>query len=180
MNRGISGVPTVDPSQIHEPILSRLREAKKADRWPWYFFGDTGRGKTCTAAHLLLTWERGGSMRGPSWMRFYDFRREHEQLCKQGVIVEPTYKTSILPGVWWAALLEGSLTVVDDVDEGADDALLHLLEMRTARPLILTGNLTPSEVRSKLGARIHSRIAGGICVEFTGPDRRLAQEGGAA
>jgi hypothetical protein len=48
-----------------------------------------------------------------------------------------------------------------------------LLEKRKGKPLIVTGNLTLDQLRTKFDERIQSRIKAGTIIDFAGRDLRI-------
>lgn len=67
--------------------------------------------------------------------------------------------------------------VIDDIgvreaSQAQSEAMLLLLNERRAKPMILTGNLKPSELNKAYDDRIVSRLTAGIVIEVTGGDQR--------
>jgi DNA replication protein DnaC len=71
------------------------------------------------------------------------------------------------------------LVVLDDLatrtlTDAQLDALLQIINIRDCKPLVVTCNLSLSEVQAVLkDARIPSRLSAGYVIEVTGDDRRL-------
>lgn len=146
-----------------------ITKAVAADRWPLYFFGLAGRGKSMAAAMVYSQWPEDGEI-GP---RFWP----------SGKII-PDLVDARFSGGWSKirnTVQTASLIVIDDVaDRDMTDArraaLLDILNWREPKPLILTGNFNPTELTTVLkDDRLVSRILRGQQREFGGPDLRLLE-----
>ncbi len=73
---------------------------------------------------------------------------------------------------------DAHLIVVDDIGTREPtasqlDAILAILEWRGRKPMIVTGNCNPVELKTLLDDRIASRLTSGVLIEFGGNDLRL-------
>ena len=50
------GVACVDEDRIPLELRAVLSRPEDRNNWPFYFIGDVGRGKSCTAAAFYLKW----------------------------------------------------------------------------------------------------------------------------
>ncbi len=140
-----------------------IDDALELGRWPWYFHGPAGRGKTYIAAAIYRHWAGDSAAFWMTHKVLYDF------------VMDRHTAHSILNSVRAADLL-----ILDDIavrePSGAQlDALLQILNARDGKPLIVTGNLAPRELNAVLDERCGSRICGGSVFEVLGDDRRLKQ-----
>ena len=82
-------------------------------------------------------------------------------------------------GALRSTMRDYSLVVLDDVGDRnvtahRQAAILDLINWRDGRPLILTGNLSPTELPALFEDRVVSRILSGCSLLFEGPDMRLS------
>lgn len=139
-----------------------LDVAEANGRWPWYFYGPAGRGKTFLAAALFRHWAASSFV---TW--FYASE------------ILPVYTTDRDTAHRIRnTVRDTSLLVLDDVGvrepTGAQlDALLLFLNLREGKPLVVTGNCNHEELQKVLDDRCSSRIDGGQSFEVKGDDRRL-------
>lgn len=141
-------------------------------------FGPTGRGKTEAAAAIYCGWSRNPIWRDTSAIldTIVDCRRSQSGCLIQdrgGVVVEVWERTEK------EKFANASLAVLDDV--GVRDAtpaaykiLLDLVNSRKQKTTIYTSNLSPADLQRLYDARIVSRMCSGTCIQFSGPDRRMA------
>jgi DNA replication protein DnaC len=153
-------------------LKATLQEIRKDQRWPVYFHGLPGRGKTCAAAilyrlHGVVGYGRDGFSDWPCVWRS----------CSAAV--SELLGARMSGGTRWQRAWSGApLAVLDDVGmrdltPAQFDSLLWLCNAREGRPLIVTSNLSPKDLAGALGdSRIPSRLAAGWVVEVTGEDMR--------
>lgn len=155
--------------------------------WPVYLWGPTGTGKTSAALCLL---DHAGASRTDidkeiarvrDWLAGYTDARNLTGLrmdCDQGRV---RYSTGMT--VTWDRLMDAAkrvpLFAVDEVGIATGDfrmdGLLELLELRVCnpvKPLVVTGNVQPSELASVYDDRIADRILSGTVVLMDGLSQR--------
>lgn len=167
-------------------------------KWPLYFFGEVGIGKTFLAAAIYEKWPIGQ----PLWMPY-------TQLCDRCERLRDGRGFTISQGVqsrdittfeqWWAYLATLKLVVIDDFgildDLGTADLsgdvlqsrryrnewMISLLDIRSNQPLVLTSNLAIENslhnnrlksIHEVFDRRLISRIRAGKVVELGGHDLR--------
>ncbi len=147
------------------PMFQRdaINSAMGMQCWPWYFYGPAGRGKTFIAAAIYRHWPGSTCCFWNASKILMDFvmDRHTSQLILNSV-------------------RDASLLVIDDLGvrvptDSQLDALLVILNTRQGKPLVLTGNLGPADLKTKLDDRCGSRICGGHLFEVLGEDHRLKQ-----
>lgn len=169
------GVADLDESRIPPETMATLRKHAARGEWPFYFKGEVGRGKSYTAAAVYRRWT--GRAR---WMSFVEFCDRSMRLAKEGELniyvdgrlCEYTRES------WWRGIADMGLVVLDEIGSGMshewrNETLWNLLEKRKGKPLILTGNLTLDQLRTKFDERVQSRIKAGTIIDFTGRDLRI-------
>lgn len=151
-------------------VKSALTLACAAPRWPWYFHGAPGTGKTSAAAFIYRIWPGPGA----------EFRTG--TYFVEAAKIVPDLARHIADGDAEFVLRRvcaASLLIIDDIGtrsmtEPQADALRRILNARGGKPMILTGNHSPDALPAALGDdRIVSRLCAGTLIEFTGADRRL-------
>lgn len=162
--------------------------------WPLYLWGPAGVGKTSAALVLvdhcgrekgekydttprgLRDWNFGyADVRSLAGLRIQADRGGHAEFFG----TPPKLST-------WDKLLERweslPLTLLDEIGVGKDagdfrlDVILEVLNTRCndpVRPLIVTGNLKPSELAQVYDDRVASRILSGTVLQMQGDDRRI-------
>lgn len=157
-------------------VREAIRFCQVENLWPLYLWGPTGTGKSCAAAVAYRQWRPSAT-----WMSLSELC---DLLKAFGVSPIQTIQSGgqaveITLAKFWTRLRDQGLVVVDEI--GTREATAHrydafrdLLEIRKGKPLIVTGNLDPSD---KLGEiydeRIQSRISAGVLMEVKGGDRRI-------
>lgn len=162
--------------------------------WPLYLFGQAGTGKTSGA---LVALDHCGQRKGEKydrtplplrdwWYGYTEARNVATMKINSGngwfcdfLDTKPKFTT-------WPVLLERwerlPLVVIDEIGVGKTDsdfrldALIELVNTRCReprRPLIVTGNIWPTEVEKLYDDRFASRILTGTVIEVKGEDRRL-------
>lgn len=179
-----------DWNKVAPNLRDAILGAHADGRYPINLFGSPGNGKTSVAALMYSGWERG---REPLWIDTSRFLNAAMQ-ARRGELIGSTRERW---GVWWherdrarAAMLTVSeqdvlmraersgLVVLDDIgirqpSEAKRELLLELVNLRTGAPLIVTGNLEPTELVTTFDERTASRLLSGQPVEVTGDDRRI-------
>lgn len=129
--------------------------------FPIYLHGEVGRGKTGIAAVLYRV------ARSPIWRRADTCLLDLSTGRNSG-----EYATEI------RKVKECSLLVLDDLgvrspSEGMFHMLFDILEMRKARPTVITTNHSPESLASVYrDDRIYSRLRRATVIEIVGTDRR--------
>lgn len=146
---------------IAPDVRTAIRNAYLAGRWPMYFYGRPGRGKTCAALCLLDV--VGG---------FYFTLDRLAEAAFDPLDCEP-----------WRAVGQAKLLVVDELGCRSRDtdreyqAIKRVADIRGRAPLVWVSNLAPRALADVFDDRIASRLACGAMIAFGGPDRRFATEG---
>lgn len=146
-----------------------IAKALATGRWPLYFFGMAGRGKTIAAAMVFAEWP--GTSDGATAPRFWPSSKILTDL------VEARFSGGV--SAIRNTVNAASLLVMDDIaDRNMTDArraaLLDILNWREDKPLILTSNFAPDELNAVVNDdRLVSRILAGQTLQFGGPDLRL-------
>lgn len=164
--------------QIHPAILKTARECAVSGHWPLYLFGHTGGGKTFAAALIYSRWKQTAAW----WTltELCDFVRGYNTANTQMVKRADGSEVSLSLTKFWAWVANLGLVVIDELGtkQSTDqryDTFLRLLDSRTGRPLILTGNLDIEVgVPRAYDERIQSRILAGTILHCKSQDKRLA------
>lgn len=144
-----------------------------------YLTGPTGVGKTWAAWALVRAIMSDYPGNGPVYFEGGDIATLLHQ-ARPGFL--PDFQRGSLDTDRVARIRRAYLGLLDDLggvkttDWGAD-LLFDIIDTRvnSARPTIVTSNLTPGELTDVLGDRIASRLArGATVIQITGPDRRKA------
>lgn len=138
----------------------------RAKSWPIYIFGDQGRGKTFAMASVMKQWI-GCAM----WIDLQPWMKK--MMSKRMSPDEPHEETRILN-----AIQRTSLLCIDDcgirIDSDAQHSLLlEILNLRTGKPTIITGNYDPGYLPKIFDSRVASRMLAGSAIKILGKDRRL-------
>jgi predicted ATPase len=169
----------LDIKQISPKLYEAIRSAHAESRWPVYFHGNPGRGKSYAMAALYCLW----TGRNPVWFDVSALLRSIMR-CRtsdDGAIYETrpggesvlVYESGIM-----SRIRNADLACFDDVglrsaSDAMYDAFYEIVNSRKGKPTIFTGNLSPKELKEVYDARIASRILAGTLIEFTGEDQRL-------
>ncbi len=170
-------------------IDKRLNDGK----WPLYFFGTVGTGKTCAAVAIYMHWPEGPRIRDAGARPNGHCRRmpleypNAEPLFEN--VPELTRRIAFMRdrAMIYKRLRQANLLILDDIGRRKPSAtqaslspdqaeiLTDIIESRGDRPTIYTSNWTPEQLPKALGDdRIASRVLRGMnTVQFTGIDRRL-------
>lgn len=165
---------------VHEEIApiqkKRIVDLLSLNRWPLYFYGPVGTGKTCAAVAVYTNWikpviaQEGIEIPNP-WTDplFFSCAVLTGQLAEERDQRQKIFRK----------ISHADLVVLDDVgrrkltDEQAE-ILIQITEIRSRKPTIWTSNQAPQDLADSLGdQRIASRILEGNYVEFSGNDRRI-------
>jgi DNA replication protein DnaC len=145
---------------------AQLSPETACPRLPVFLTGGAGRGKTGLAAVLFRIAKR------PIWRRADSFLLDLSM--GRG---DDTYRTELRKAT------EASLLVLDDLgvrkpSEGMFHLLFDVLEIRKARPTVITSNKTLDELcEIYTDGRIYSRLAAGTVMAIGGEDRRIDGDG---
>lgn len=144
-------------------------------QWPVYAWGPTGTGKTCFAAVAYTMF--------PQSALWFSLTRLCEDLVRFNTnstitIYSGETPVEVTKGQYWGRLERTGLLIVDEIGTRESsghrfDVLLMLLETRKGRPLVLTGNIPPSQLVTVYDERVLSRVCEGSLIEFTGEDQRM-------
>lgn len=156
-----------------------MRQAFDAKASPVYLFGSVGLGKSFAAAMVHCHW-KGDSVQFIAYSELIS-RSIRAEMSKEGIVTWVTACGSFVEmtaGQWWRWLSDVSLLIVDEIGTGMShemrrEALWRVLEARKGKPLLITGNLSPTGLVEQFDARIQSRILEGEVIELKGKDRRL-------
>ncbi len=162
-----------DWNKVSAGLKAAIVQAAKECKWPWYFYGPAGRGKTSAAGCVYRYFD------GPPFGEFGSVHWWDAGMITRAMVLATARiegnEASILRTVSIARLI-----VIDDVGTREPtaaqlDALRTIINTRGTRPMILTGNLSPDEMIQFIkDDRIVSRICSGTIFNVTGSDRRLA------
>lgn len=160
-----------------ELLRVALDRVASEPRWPVYFWGAQGRGKTI-AAKLLMR-----AFNGPAFGTDYSIWAGGEPFKK--VLFNCSdlikgYMDEIISGKnkFRAAWRFAPIAILDDIGtrgltDNQFDALLQLVNIREGRPTVFTSNLSPKQLGDALkDTRIASRVSAGYVIQVTGIDRR--------
>jgi DNA replication protein DnaC len=170
------GVDAAELEQVSPAVRDAIRRCHAQRRWPLYLWGSPGTGKTCAAAVAYRLWKPSAA-----WMSLSEMCDTLKAFSTSPLQLVPSGDRSVeltLAG-FWRRLGHLGLVVIDEI--GTREATAHrydafrdLLQTRTGKPLIITGNLNPAESLVRIyDDRILSRITAGVIVEVKGPDRRM-------
>ncbi len=154
----------VDRTRISPRRIEAIYKAITAGKFPLYWHGPTGRGKTFCAALIYADWQ--------GWACFWPAAKI------VGDIIDAQFNKNVQPII--NTIETADLIVVDDiVDRNMTDArcaaLCDLINWRKGKPMILTGNFSPNELPKIVPSdRLVSRILSGRAQGFEGPDMRIA------
>lgn len=184
-----------DIGGIDDRTRAVIRSLVKGESpWPLYLFGPAGLGKTSAALAVLdhcgkakgekyddtprglRDWWYGyAEVRSLAGLRIQADKGNHSQFLS----VPDKFST-------WDAMLERwerlPVVVLDEVGVGKEsgdfrlDVMLEVLNTRCndpVRPMIVTGNLAPSQLPTVYDDRVASRILAGTVFQMTGKDRRV-------
>ena len=161
--------------EVCEGVRSRMgRVTKGWDRWPLYFFGPPGRGKTMAALCLLD--------------RCYLPYQYHTTKSLRDLIIiaqqgreTAEYPYGIHENDVWRSIRQANIVVLDElgvsekVSDHHYDAVVGVLDAREFKPLVIISNVTPDQLKRVYDDRVWSRACCGTLVDFSAyPDRRLA------
>lgn len=171
---------------IQKSRIDAIRAAVELKKWPLYFFGDVGRGKSIMAAVIYAEWEQ--RTRKMEWQIEPEVIKAYEPQfwrCSELITKLIDAKFNHGEAKFKREYQDAGLVVLDDVaDRGASDArraaLLDLMEWRKGMPLVVTGNFSPLPPRGQPSlsdilneGRTVSRILEGQVFEFDGKDLRM-------
>ncbi len=155
-------------------------------RWPAFFYGPAGTGKTC-AALTLLDYAAGKcryDTLGDIERTLIDFMRIVEvNGTPERAIFVPGFGNLWTETTWWRCWRDLDLVVVDEIGARkcvSDHQYLTLkraIDGREGKPAVFISNLTPRRIAELYDDRIASRLGGGTVIPFVGNDRRLASGG---
>lgn len=172
----------VNRQMIPKSRINAINVAVKAGKWPLYFSGASGRGKSFAAAMVYAEWPR------KIWkFEKYEIIQDEPCFFSASTVISDLVEARMRGGTHKIqnTFERSTLIVLDDiVDRGLSDArraaLLDLFEWRKGKPLILTGNfpVVSSDNQPTLAdvvqdERIISRMLEGAVLEFGGKDLRM-------
>lgn len=166
----------LDESKVDSRVMQSLREANKHGRFPVYLTGGVGCGKSYTAASVYARCTGTVAMYGYS-----EFISDAIQVEKSGGIQRYMGCGALIEMTdfgWWNWLSSVGLLIVDDIGTGMsherrNELFVRLIDGRSNKPLVMTGNLDMNEVGDHFDARIASRIASGTVVDMGVNDLRM-------
>lgn len=161
-----------------------LCDAFKAKRYPLYIHGPTGTGKTCLAALLFRSCSRP-----PLWARADDLLLSLScgRTSDQRISVELSEQTDSTTrrarrGLPFSEVMhkisDTHCLFIDDIavrkpTESMRQIFFDLLEIRKARPFVITSNHSPEDLCELYeDDRILSRLLRGTVLHLSGSDRR--------
>jgi DNA replication protein DnaC len=174
-----SNLTMADWSQVTPNLQTTLRSAIRARLWPILMHGPAGTGKSCASACIYRRWPKSERVH---WYRLEEFvrdiihcRRNSEGHVKKIVQGQAVYRTEAT--MWSFADDEAALWCLDDfgtrsVTEAGFDIVFELIDRRTAKPTIITSNLSLREIAGIHDDRISDRLKAGSVIEVTGESRR--------
>lgn len=171
------GFESLDESRVSLDVIQKMRAAFAAGSSPIYLFGTVGLGKSFAAALVYVKW----SGRSATFISYADLINLSIRAEKDGSVSRTVAGggcVDMTAGQWWRWLAEVSVLIVDEIGTGMAhewrrEMLWKLLEIRKGRPLLITGNLTPTGLKEQFDDRIQSRIAEGVLIELVGKDKRM-------
>ncbi len=153
----------------------RLLPKLRSNEWPVYLWGSVGTGKSFLAAQAFCMFK--GSAK---FDRYCDLISDAIDLEKHGEINrwKAGQSCEITKSSFWRVVETCGLLVIDEIGTGTpsewrNELFWRLLEGRTNKPLIMTGNINPAELKTQFDLRIQSRIFKGQCCELAGRDQRI-------
>lgn len=154
-----------NPNKIPDKLKHALSVALDSAKWPIYLHGPAGVGKTSAAACVYRLWPKGLCFLWPASTLLADLARAR---------ADGTH------GLIRNSVTDAGLIVIDDIATREPtaaqlDAMLLVLTWRGNKPLIITGNLNPSQLSATTDRRVASRVCGGVVIECGGADMRLAE-----
>lgn len=157
----------VDRNLFPKSRSDAIWKAINEGRWPLYFFGPAGRGKTYAAAIVCADFpcKAIGAKMWPAAKIISD-------------VLSAQFNGGL--GAIHNTVRDADLIVIDDVvDRNMTDArrgaLLDIMRWRGDKPMILTGNFAPTNLGDALqDDRLVDRILGGKHLEFGGLSMRTA------
>lgn len=161
--KGRPPVPS-DWNKVQTKLQDAINSALNESLWPWYVYGEAGRGKTCAVACVYRHWPKGFLY----WWDCGEITRRLAMMRKEGDGDE----------ILKRSVNDCDLIVIDDIGTRAPtdpqlDALRDIIAWRRDKPLIVTGNLKPSDLRQVVDDRVASRLCEGVLIEVVGTDKRL-------
>lgn len=158
--------------------MAALAQLLQADKWPLYLWGPTGVGKSYAAANVFVLWQ--GVEYAAKWVSYLNLTDTAIGLKKHGTLERWRLgrTVTITEASFWRTIQDVELLVIDEIALGKShdwrtEIMWDVLEARKNRPLILTGNVPPSELIEVFDERIQSRILAGSLFGMTGEDKRL-------
>lgn len=174
--------PVSFPECSEQEEAHNLRATELVKRWTDGF-------PNLTKTTLILTGKTGvGKSKLASVAANILNERDFSALFLNAQRLNDLFLRSYLAPLWekesiLLAVYDADLLVVDDL--GAEsflqkvtaEYLYTLLSVRSGRPLVITTNLTPNELRERYGERVFSRLfdkSSSLTVELVGKDLRLS------
>lgn len=152
----------------------RLLPVLRRNEWPVYLWGSVGTGKSYLAAQAFSMFK--GSAK---FERFCDLISDAIDLEKHGEINrwKAGQSCEITKASFWRVVETCGMLVIDEIGTGTasewrNELFWRVLEVRVNKPLIMTGNINPTELKTQFDLRIQSRFFKGQCYEVTGRDQR--------
>lgn len=168
--------------QVSPNLRETLRSAIRESRWPVLMHGPAGTGKSCASACIYRRWPKSDRVH---WYRLEEFvrdivqcRKSPEGHVRKTVQGQAVYRTEAT--LWSLADDAAALWCLDDfgtraVTEAGFDIVFELIDRRTAKPTIVTSNLSLREIAELHDDRISDRLKAGSVIEVTGQSRRTGK-----
>ncbi|MGZ0174330.1 MAG: ATP-binding protein [Planctomycetales bacterium] len=169
-------------SQVSPNLQETLRSAIRETRWPIVMHGPAGTGKSCASACIFCRWPKSERVH---WYRLEEFvrdivqcRKSPEGHVRKTVQGQAVYRTEAT--LWSLADETAVLWCLDDfgtrtVTEAGFDIVYQLIDRRTAKPTIVTSNLSLREIADLHDDRVADRLKAGSVIEVTGQSRRIGK-----
>lgn len=160
-------------------MVDAFVDALRLRRWPVYLWGGPGTGKTCAAALLHACWPTESI-----FVRLDVLARQVGESRRNGGRTDGETDAGEIFEWWesnfWRKVDRAGLVVVDEIGTKTtgglwQEVLGEILDRRSGRPLVATGNFGPEDLIAQQGdARVLSRLITrtGITVNCGEHDRR--------
>ena len=170
-------VPEADWNQVSQKFREAILDAIEANRWPICMYGSQGRGKSCAAACVYARW--------PQKALWYDATTAIRQImtCRSNgagfiTVTANGRDYELTENQIFRRVADFPFVAFDDLGlrestEAQFAAFYQMVNSRTARPTVFTGNINPQSLTEVYDGRIASRLLAGTILHVVGQDRRI-------